>query len=41
MNIVLEAGGEDLNDDGENWEILTEPSAYEGAGSGEESRHRA
>ena len=27
MNIVLEAGGEDLNDDGENWEILTEPSA--------------
>jgi transcriptional/translational regulatory protein YebC/TACO1 len=29
MNIVLEAGGEDLNDDGENWEILTEPSAYE------------
>ena len=23
MNIVLEAGGEDLNDDGENWEILT------------------
>ena len=30
MNIVLEAGGEDLNDDGENWEILTEPTAYEG-----------
>jgi YebC/PmpR family DNA-binding regulatory protein len=29
MNIVLEAGGEDLNDDGENWEILTEPSAFE------------
>jgi YebC/PmpR family DNA-binding regulatory protein len=29
MNIVLEAGGEDLHDDGENWEILTEPSAYE------------
>jgi transcriptional/translational regulatory protein YebC/TACO1 len=29
MNIVLEAGGEDLNDDGENWEILTEPSDYE------------
>jgi transcriptional/translational regulatory protein YebC/TACO1 len=29
MNIVLEAGGEDLNDDGENWEIITAPSAYE------------
>jgi len=29
MNIVLEAGGEDLKDDGENWEILTEPSSYE------------
>jgi YebC/PmpR family DNA-binding regulatory protein len=30
MNIILEAGGEDLKDDGETWEILTEPSAYEG-----------
>ena len=29
MNIILEAGGEDLKDDGENWEILTEPHAYE------------
>ncbi len=29
MNIILEAGGEDLKDEGENWEILTEPSAYE------------
>src|ERR1700704_3177336 len=29
MNIVLEAGGEDLNDDGENWEIITATSAYE------------
>src|SRR5213082_772681 len=29
MNIVLEHGGEDLNDDGENWEILTDTSAYE------------
>src|ERR1700704_3034216 len=29
MNIILEAGGEDLKDDGENWEILTAPSAYE------------
>src|SRR6478672_11698430 len=30
MNIILEAGGEDLKDDGEAWEIVTEPSAYEG-----------
>ncbi|HEX3818948.1 MAG TPA: YebC/PmpR family DNA-binding transcriptional regulator [Candidatus Sulfotelmatobacter sp.] len=30
MNIILESGGEDLHDDGENWEITTEPSAYEG-----------
>jgi YebC/PmpR family DNA-binding regulatory protein len=29
MNIVLEAGGDDLKDDGESWEILTEPNAYE------------
>ena len=29
MGIVLEAGGEDLRDDGDNWEVLTEPSAYE------------
>ncbi|MDT8068422.1 MAG: YebC/PmpR family DNA-binding transcriptional regulator [Terriglobia bacterium] len=30
MNIVLEAGGEDLRDDGDNWEILTDVHAYEG-----------
>ena len=30
MNIVLESGGEDLHDDGDNWEITTEPAAYEG-----------
>ena len=29
MNIVLENGGEDLNDDGENWEITTDPGSYE------------
>ena len=29
MNIVLEAGGEDLKDDGDNWEIITDPPAYE------------
>jgi YebC/PmpR family DNA-binding regulatory protein len=31
MNIIIEAGGEDEPiDDGENWEMLTPPSAYEG-----------
>ena len=29
MNIVLEQGGDDLNDDGENWEITTPPSAFD------------
>ena len=29
MNIVLEAGADDLKDDGDNWEILTDPAAYE------------
>jgi YebC/PmpR family DNA-binding regulatory protein len=30
MDIVLEHGGEDLNDEGESWEILTDPVSYEG-----------
>lgn len=29
MNIVLEHGGEDLNDEGDNWEILTDPASFE------------
>jgi YebC/PmpR family DNA-binding regulatory protein len=29
MSIVLEAGGDDLNDEGDTWEIITEPQAYE------------
>jgi YebC/PmpR family DNA-binding regulatory protein len=29
MSLVLEAGGEDLKDDGETWEIITDPSAFE------------
>jgi YebC/PmpR family DNA-binding regulatory protein len=29
MGIVLDAGAEDLRDDGDNWEVLTDPSAYE------------
>jgi YebC/PmpR family DNA-binding regulatory protein len=29
MSIVLEHGGEDLNDEGDSWEILTEPNSFE------------
>ena len=29
MNIVLEHGGEDLKDEGDTWEIVTEPAAHE------------
>ena len=29
MTIVLDAGADDLKDEGENWEVLSEPSAYE------------
>jgi len=29
MDIVLEHGGEDLNDEGESWEILTDPGSYD------------
>jgi YebC/PmpR family DNA-binding regulatory protein len=29
MAIVLDAGAEDLRDDGENWEVLTDPGSYE------------
>ena len=29
MDIVLEHGGEDLNDEGETWEIITEPASHE------------
>jgi YebC/PmpR family DNA-binding regulatory protein len=29
MTIALDAGAEDLRDDGENWEVLTAPSSYE------------
>ena len=29
MGIVLESGADDLRDDGENWEVITEPSAFE------------
>ena len=29
MDIVLEHGGEDLNDEGDTWEVITEPNAHE------------
>jgi YebC/PmpR family DNA-binding regulatory protein len=29
MDIVLEHGGEDLSDEGDTWEITTDPAAYE------------
>jgi YebC/PmpR family DNA-binding regulatory protein len=29
MTIVLEAGADDLRDDGDNWEVLTDTSVYE------------
>jgi YebC/PmpR family DNA-binding regulatory protein len=29
MGIVLDAGAEDLRDDGDNWEVLSDTSAYE------------
>jgi YebC/PmpR family DNA-binding regulatory protein len=29
LNLVLENGGDDLRDDGENWEVITDPTSYE------------
>ncbi|MBV9670897.1 MAG: YebC/PmpR family DNA-binding transcriptional regulator, partial [Acidobacteriales bacterium] len=29
MTLVLENGGDDLADDGENWEVLTDPASFE------------
>ncbi|MGD0741037.1 MAG: YebC/PmpR family DNA-binding transcriptional regulator [Terracidiphilus sp.] len=29
MDVVLEHGGEDLKDEGDTWEIITDPGAYE------------
>ena len=40
MDIVLEHGGEDLNDEGDTWEIITDPASYEAvAGGGQGRRH--
>jgi YebC/PmpR family DNA-binding regulatory protein len=30
LNAVLEAGGDDLRDDGDSWEIISDPAAFEG-----------
>jgi YebC/PmpR family DNA-binding regulatory protein len=30
LNSALEAGADDMRDDGDSWEVLTEPSAFEG-----------
>lgn len=30
MNIVLDAGADDMKDDGENWEVITDPGGFEG-----------
>jgi YebC/PmpR family DNA-binding regulatory protein len=30
MDIVLEHGGEDLSDEGDTWEIITDPASFEG-----------
>jgi YebC/PmpR family DNA-binding regulatory protein len=29
LNAVLDAGGDDLRDDGDSWEVLSDPSAFE------------
>ena len=29
MGVVLDAGAEDIRDDGENWEVVTDPHSYE------------
>src|SRR5215469_6303161 len=29
MGIVLESGADDLKDDGENWEVITDPASFE------------
>jgi YebC/PmpR family DNA-binding regulatory protein len=33
MNMVLEHGGEDLRDEGDTWEIITEPGSFEAVAS--------
>ena len=37
LDAVLESGGDDLRDDGDTWEIITEPPAFEGVREGVKS----
>ena len=30
LNAVLDAGGDDMRDDGDSWEVISEPGAFEG-----------
>src|SRR5687768_10436419 len=30
LNAVLDAGGDDMRDDGDSWEVISEPAAFEG-----------
>ena len=42
LNAALEAGADDMRDDGDNWEVLTEPSAFEAVRDAVKgARHRA
>ena len=38
MDIVLEHGGEDLNDEGDTWEIITDPGSYEAVYAADQNR---
>jgi YebC/PmpR family DNA-binding regulatory protein len=39
MNVVLEAGGDDLRQDGDSWEILSAPEVHEGVLKALEAAH--
>ena len=42
MSAVLEAGADDLQDDGDNWEVLSAPDAFQGVRDAvKAARHRA
>ena len=42
MSAVLDAGADDMKDDGDAWEILSAPESASGrCGGGEGARHRA
>jgi YebC/PmpR family DNA-binding regulatory protein len=39
MDVVLEAGGDDIRDDGDQWEVLSDPMAHEAVLKALESAH--